>query len=178
MTLTATNGTLPNATQAFTVVVNAAPAITSAAATTFTVGSAGSFTVVMTGFPAPTVSVTAGTLPAGVTLSPAGVLSGTPGPGTGGVHNVTFTATNGIGANAVQAFTLTVNQAPAITSASTATFIVDTAGTFQVVMTGLPGADGERTGGTLPAGLTLSDNGNGTGTLSGTPTPAEPDPTR
>ena len=58
-----------------------APAITSAAATTFTVGSAGSFTVVMTGFPAPTVSVTAGTLPAGVTLSPAGALERDARPG-------------------------------------------------------------------------------------------------
>ena len=81
VTLTATNGTLPNATQAFTVVVNAAPAITSANATTFTVGSAGSFNVVMTGFPAPTVSVTAGTLPAGVTLSPAGVVERDARPG-------------------------------------------------------------------------------------------------
>jgi hypothetical protein len=167
VTLTATNGTLPNATQAFTVVVNAAPAIASVAATTFTVGSAGSFTVVMTGFPAPTVSVTAGTLPAGLTLSPAGVLSGTPDPGTGGVHNLTFTATNGIGANAVQAFTLTVNQAPAITSASAATFLVNTAGTtFQVLMTGFPAPTVSVTAGTLPTGLTLSSGG----TLSGTPT--------
>ncbi len=86
VTLTATNGTLPNATQTSPSSVNAPPAITSANNTTFTVGSAGSFTVTMTGFPAPTVSVTAGTLPAGVTLTPAGLLSGTPDPGTGGVH--------------------------------------------------------------------------------------------
>ena len=59
---------LPDGTQAFTLTVNQAPTITSANATTFTVGSAGSFTVMTTGFPAPTVSVTAGTLPAGVTF--------------------------------------------------------------------------------------------------------------
>jgi Big-like domain-containing protein/putative Ig domain-containing protein/VCBS repeat protein len=169
VTLTATNGTLPNATQAFTVIVNAPPAITSANATTFTVGSAGSFTVVMTGFPAPTVSVTAGTLPAGVTLSPAGVLSGTPDPGTGGVHNVTFTATNGIGANAVQAFTLTVNQSPAITSAASTAFTVGVAGSFTVTTTGFPTPGITRTGVALPGGVTFTDNGDGTGTLSGTP---------
>ena len=84
-------------------------------------------------------------MPAGVTLTPAGLLSGTPDPGTGGTHNVTLTATNGIGANAVQAFTLTVNEAPAITSANTATFSAGHAG--DDVPGGddrHPGADGER----------------------------------
>ena len=105
----------------------------------------------MTGFPAPTVSVTAGTLPAGLTLTPAGVLSGTPDPGTGGVHILTLTATNGVGADAVQPFTLTVNQAPAITSANTATFLLNTAGTtFQVVMTGFPAPTVSVTSGVLP----------------------------
>jgi len=170
VTLTATNGTLPNATQAFTVVVNAPPAITSANATTFTVGSAGSFTVVMTGFPAPTVSVTAGTLPAGVTLSPAGVLSGTPDPGTGGVYNVTLTATNGVGSNAVQAFTLTVNQAPAFTSAAATAFTVGVAGTFSITTSGFPAITTITRGGVaLPAGVNYTDNGNGTATLGGTP---------
>ena len=44
---------LPNATQSFTLTVNSAPVITSAAAATFAVGSAGSFTVVASGSPAP-----------------------------------------------------------------------------------------------------------------------------
>ena len=39
---------LPNATQAFTLTVNASPAITSADHTTFAVGTAGSFTVTTT----------------------------------------------------------------------------------------------------------------------------------
>jgi VCBS repeat-containing protein len=166
LTFTATNSE-GTATQSFTLTVHEAPAITSPSATTFTVGSAGSFTVVMTGVPAPTVSVTAGTLPSGVTLSPAGVLSGTPDPGTGGVYNPTFTATNGVGADAVQVFTLTVNQAPAITSANTASFVVNIAATpFQVVMTGFPAPTVSVTAGTLPTGLTLSP----AGLLSGTPT--------
>ena len=94
-------------------------------------------------------------------------MSGTPDPGTGGTYNVTFTATNGVGANATQAFTLTVNQAPAITSANTATFVLNTAGTtFQVVMTGFPAPTVSVTSGVLPTGLTLS----AAGVLSGTPT--------
>ena len=39
------NGVSPDATQTFTLTVNEAPAITSANSTTFTVGTAGSFTV-------------------------------------------------------------------------------------------------------------------------------------
>ena len=55
LTLTAANGVLPNATQSFTLTVNQAtqPAITSAAATTFTTGVSGTFTVTTTGFPTP-----------------------------------------------------------------------------------------------------------------------------
>src|SRR5713101_3103580 len=68
ITFTAANGTLPNATQSFTLTVNAAPAapkITSANTTAFTVGTAGTFTVTATGNPTPTVTTTT-TLPAGV----------------------------------------------------------------------------------------------------------------
>jgi len=90
-----------------------APAITSAGSVTFTRGTAGSFTVTTTGFPAPTVSET-GTLPTGVTFA-AGVLSGT--PTASGSFPITFGATNGTTVNATQAFTLTV-LAMAITTTS------------------------------------------------------------
>ena len=40
-----------------------------------------------------------------------GVLSGTPAAGTGGTYTLTFTAHNGVGSDATQSFTLTVNQA-------------------------------------------------------------------
>ena len=51
ITITATNGVSPDATQSFTLTVQSAPAITSGDSTTFTVGSAGSFSVTTTGMP-------------------------------------------------------------------------------------------------------------------------------
>jgi hypothetical protein len=94
-------------------VVTAPPAITSANNTTFTVNAPGTFAVTATGVPAPTFSVTSGSLPSGVTLSSAGVLSGTPALGTVGSYLITINATNGIAPDATQIFTLTVQQATA-----------------------------------------------------------------
>ena len=106
-----------------TITVNQPPAITSANTATFNVGTAGSFQVSGKGFPTPTFSET-GALPSGVMLSPSGLLSGTPAAGTGGSYHITIRATNGVPPDATQAFTLIVDQPPAITSANTATFAV------------------------------------------------------
>src|SRR5581483_7097587 len=116
---TAANGVGSNAVQNFTLQVNEAPAITSANGVTFTAGSAGTFTIGTTGTPKPSI-VKTGALPAGVTFTDNGngtaTLAGTPPLGSGGSYPLQFTASNGVGSNAVQAFTLTVNQAPSITS--------------------------------------------------------------
>ncbi|HMH52910.1 MAG TPA: putative Ig domain-containing protein [Candidatus Acidoferrum sp.] len=171
ITFTASNGVSPNAVQNFTLTVAQAPVITSANATTFTVGQLGSFTVTTTGFPPPSIAQ-GGTLPAGVTFTSngdgTGTLSGTPAAGTGGAYAITFTATNVAGSSPTQNFTLTVNQAPAITSANTTTFTVGQPGSFTVTTTGFP-TPSIAQGGALPAGVTFTNNGNGTGTLSGTP---------
>ena len=83
-----------------------APTITSASHTTFIAGSAGSFTVHASGLPAPTYSES-GPLPSGVSLNATtGVLSGT--THTTGTFPMTITAHNTSGADAHQAFTLTV----------------------------------------------------------------------
>ena len=149
----------------------AAPNITSAASATFTLGTAGTFTVTSTGAPVAALSET-GTLPSGVTFVDNGngtaTLSGTPAAGTGGTYALTITANNGVAPNATQNFTLTVNQAPAITSAASVSFLVGSAGSFTVTSTGTPTAALSETG-TLPSGVTFVDNGNGTATLSGTP---------
>ena len=168
ITFTANNGIGSPATQNFTLIVNQPPAITSANATTFVVGTPGTFTVTATGFPAPLLSE-AGALPAGVTFNPAtGVLSGTPAAGTGGTYPITFTANNGVGAPATQNFTLTVNQAPQITSANNTSFPIGTPNTFAVTSTGFPTPSLAETG-ALPSGVTFVDNGNGTAALAGTP---------
>ena len=173
LTLTAHNTTAPDATQSFTLIVGQSPAITSSAATTFTVGTAGTFTVTTTGVPAAALSES-GTLPAGVNFVDNGngtaTLSGTPAAGSGGQYPLTLNASNGVLPNATQSFTLTVDAAPAITSANATTFTVGTPGTFTVTTTGYPPTAALSASGTLPAGVTFVDNGNGTGTLSGTPT--------
>jgi hypothetical protein len=89
-----------------------APAITSPAGTTFTIGTPGNFTVTATGSPTPAISES-GLLPSGVTFVPnangTATLSGTPAAGSASSYQITFTAANGVGADASQAFTLTVN---------------------------------------------------------------------
>jgi hypothetical protein len=142
-----------------------APSITSANKATFTAGTAGSFTVTATGSPSPTFSES-GSLPSGLTFNSAtGVLSGTPAAGTGGTYNITFTATNGVGSPATQNFTLTIDEAPNITSATSATFTVGAAGSFSLTASGFPTPTFGVTG-TLPAGVMFNSS---TSVISGTP---------
>jgi MBG domain/Bacterial Ig-like domain (group 3)/Putative Ig domain len=166
LTITASNGVGSNATQSFTLTVDQSPAITSASNATFTVGTPGSFSVTGSGFPSLTFSET-GNLPSGVTFSSTGVFSGTPAAGTGGVYPIIITASDGVAPNATQDFTLTVDQAPAITSAGSTTFAIGTAGSFTVAGTGFPSPTFSETG-VLPTGVTFSS----AGVLSGTPSGA------
>jgi hypothetical protein len=171
ITFTPSNGVGSPVAQSFTLTVGQAPTISSANSTAFTVGTAGTFTVTTTGFPAPALTET-GALPSGVTFvdngNGTGKLSGTPAAGTGKTYSITFTATNGVGSPGNQSFTLTIDEAPAITSANSATFSVGAPGTFTVTTTGFPTASLTESG-TVPSGVTFVDNGNGTGKLSGTP---------
>jgi hypothetical protein len=171
LTITATNGVSPDASQSFTLTVEAAPVVTSAAGTTFITGTNGSFTVTSTGTPTASLSES-GTLPNGVSFvdngNGTGTLSGTPAAGSGGSYPITFGAGNGVGSPASQSFTLTVHQAPAITSANGTTFTTSGAGSFMLVSTGTPTASLSESG-ALPNGVSFVDNGDGTGTLSGTP---------
>ena len=72
-----------------------APTITTTALPSMTVGVAVSGSVTATGTEAITFSVVSGALPAGVSMSSAGVLSGT--PTTAGAYTVTVRASNGVG---------------------------------------------------------------------------------
>ncbi|HEX4858463.1 MAG TPA: putative Ig domain-containing protein, partial [Usitatibacteraceae bacterium] len=93
----------------FTFNLALAPTITSAAPAAGVVNTAYTHTFTATGSPAPTFSVTAGALPAGLTLAANGTLSGT--PTASGPFNFTVTAQNGVAPNATQAVTLTINAA-------------------------------------------------------------------
>ena len=93
---------------------------------------------------------------------------GLPAAGSSGTYSFSITATNGVSPDATQTFTLTVQSAPAITSAASTTFIEGSAGTFTVTSTGFPTAALSEVG-TLPSGVNFVDNGDGTATLSGTP---------
>jgi hypothetical protein len=97
---------------AFALPGGTAPAITSANAAAFVVGTAKTFTVTATGAPAPTLAVS-GALPSGITFTPAsGLLAGTAAAGTAGTYPLTFSAQNGTLPNASQPFTLTVTARP------------------------------------------------------------------
>ena len=91
----------------FTLNLSSAPAFTSAATTTFTVGTAGSFSVTASGNPAPTFAAV-GVLPGGVSLSSAGLLAGSPASGSAGTYPLTITASNGSPPNGTQNFSLVV----------------------------------------------------------------------
>ena len=171
LVVTATDSILDTGTATSNFTVGQAPAFTSGNNATFQVGTQGSFLVTTTGSPLASITESGG-LPGGVSLVSHGdgtaTLSGTPAANSGGVYNITLMANNSAG-NAMQPFTLTVLQTPAITSANNTTFQVGVQSSFTVATTGYPIA-GLTEAGALPNGVGFVDNGNGTGTLSGKPT--------
>ncbi|WP_025158151.1 beta strand repeat-containing protein [Leifsonia aquatica] len=160
--------------QALTYVLNQSSAITSPNTATFVAGTPGSFTVTTTGRPTPDPITLSGQLPSGVSFTDnhdgTATLAGTPAAKTGGVRTFSLSAGNGIGTPAVQTLTLTVDEAPILTSSAVATATVGQPFSFTVTTDrGYPVPAVSVTGG-LPAGLGFVDNGDGTGTISGTPT--------
>ena len=126
--------------------------------------------MVESGSPTPVISRT-GTLPRGIafTATPNGTATLTGMPTQSGVFKLTITATNAAGKTS-QTFTLTVTQAPSITSAASVSTRVRQRMTFTVRTAGYPAPTLSQIG--LPAGLTFTDNHNGTATLAGTLTTA------
>jgi hypothetical protein len=174
--ITAMNGTAPNATQGFTLTVTGGlpNGITSAATTTFTVGTPGYFLVNTNFTPIATNITETGTLPSGVTftnyLNGTAVLAGTPAAATNGSYPLTVTASNGT-QSVSQSFTLTVSPAGVVsfTSAASTTFTPSVYGSFSVTATGTPTPAVSLYSGSLPSGVYFTP-GTGTGTLYGTPT--------
>ena len=170
-TITATVKNQAVFTQHLRLIVDASPVFKSKATDLTHTGIAFNYPITTVyGYPVPTIT-TSSTLPAGVSLVDNGngtaALTGTPGPLSGGVHSITITATNGVGSPVNQSFTLTVYQAPQITSAAADTITAGVAMTpFTVTDTGYPTAKLTAEG--LPYGVKLTDNHNLTGTIAGT----------
>jgi len=160
-----------SATQTVTVTVSthpSKPAFTSPASLVTTSGSSTSFTVKTTGYPAAAITET-GALPTGLTFvanaNGTADIAGT--PTVTGKFKVKLKAVNQSG-SVGQSFTVTVDQAPAITSSTTITERVGVDRTFTITSTGHPVASIAETG-TLPAGIHFRANANGTAHLAGTP---------
>ena len=122
LTFTAHNSQSPDATQNFTLVVNTAPVITSAASAGFPKFASTTFTVTSVGTPTPSIAES-GALPSGVTYQAnsngTGTLTGK--PTVTGKFPLTFTASNGLSPNAVQSFTLYAGFQVTTTSLAAAT---------------------------------------------------------
>ncbi|MCX6538475.1 MAG: IPTL-CTERM sorting domain-containing protein [Acidobacteria bacterium] len=136
-----------------------------------TVGVAYSQTITGSGGTAPyTFSVTAGTLPAGLTLTSAGVLAGT--PTTAGTSTVTIRGTDANGCVATLAYTMLIATQPGcpVITLLPATLPNGALGVaYNQTITGSGGTAPytfKITSGALPAGLILTSNG----VLAGTPT--------
>ena len=151
-------------------VVTAVPQFTSAATTTATVGTAMSFTVTASGYPIASLSET-GALPKGISFvansNGSATISGAPAAGTGGDYQLSLQAANSAG-SVSQSMLLVVDQAPAITSARTASGRVGRAMSFTVTTTGHPSATITETG-KLPKGTSFVAQAGGKATISGTP---------
>ena len=149
-------------------------AITSADSATAVVGTPFSFTVTTSGPSAPVIK--ASRLPMGLRLVSNGngtaTISGIPAAYDDGTYAVTITASVTKLPAVTQSFVLTVDNEPVFRSKSRDTAHTGTAISYSVItLHGYP-VPTITTTSTLPAGVTLTDNGNGTATLGGTPGPA------
>ncbi|MDX6200872.1 MAG: hypothetical protein QOJ83_372, partial [Frankiales bacterium] len=111
-TVTADNGNSPAATRTDTIVVTGTAATVSGTPTIASVGEPYRFAFTLGGNPLPTLTRTGATLPDGLTLSPAGVLSGT--PSRAGTFTFTVSATNGTGPAVARAVTVVVRPKPTL----------------------------------------------------------------
>ena len=166
LTIKAKNS-VASVTQNFTLIITKAPVINPIPTKTAHVGTAFSMTIKSSGYTIPTLTES-GTLPNGINFTDNGdgtaTLAGTPAVGSGNSYSITVKATNQLGSSS-QTFTLKVNEAPVITSASTASVSQGSAFSFQITATGFPAPSFSKSG-TLPKGITFKA---ATGTFSGTP---------
>jgi uncharacterized delta-60 repeat protein len=147
----ATAGAISNAT--LTIIDNdIAPAFTSGPPPQGITRTAYTHTFTASGSPAPTFSVTGGTLPPGLFLQSSGLLSGTPNT-AGTFGGITVTASNGIAPAATQTFSITILSGGTLQFGSSAYSVAENAGSLTVTVA--------RTGGSVgTTAVSYSTSGN------------------
>ena len=155
-----------SSTEAATVTIIPGPSMTFAAPPGGWTNTVYGYTLTESGGTSPfTWSVSSGSLPAGISLSPSGNLSGT--PTATGTSSFTVKVTDANGQSATQATSISVAAGVSITSAAPPAAAVNSAYSFTLTATGgTTPYTWSVNAGTLPPGLTLSSSG----VLSGTPT--------
>ncbi|WP_435020358.1 putative Ig domain-containing protein [Tundrisphaera sp. TA3] len=171
-TITAANGTLPDAVQSFTLTVNPAIVVGPGTLPVGTMDNAYNRQLIASGGSgsAYAFAVTAGALPPGLTLDADGLISGTPTDSTGSPYTFTVTVTDEIGAAGTQVFTLAVNLAVEIATTPGPDPTVGLPYSQQFVASGGSGMGYVFAATGLPEGMILSPDG----LLSGTPTGTAP----
>ena len=154
------------ATAAYTLAIAAPLKLSTSSVSGGTVGTSYSTTLAATGGTSPyTWSLSSGSLPAGLSLSSAGVISGK--PTASGSSTFSVTVKDSASASATSSFTLTVASALKLSTSSVSGGTVGTSYSTTLAATG--GTSPYKwslSSGSLPAGLSLSS----AGVISGTPT--------
>ena len=171
MTITATNQTNPPATQTLTLEIAQTPAITSDPSAIFVVGTAGTFTVTATGSPTPALSTT-DALPDGLAFTDNGdgtaTITGTAAAGSAHDYELHLSADQWHTAGCHPDLDAESQTSSRVHQSRDRDIPVGFAGSFTMTTDGVPPATFTLTG-TLPPGLTFTDNGDGTATIAGTP---------
>ncbi len=173
-TVQVTDSDSDTATAQLSITINAALAVSTSSLPAGTVNTSYSQTLAATGGVSPyTWSISAGSLPAGLTLTGStGVISGTP-TTAGPAVNFTVKVTDSDSNTATASLSITINSAAlSITTTSLPSGTVNTSYSQTLAATGgVSPYTWSISSGSLPAGLTLSGS---TGVISGTPTTAGP----
>jgi microsomal dipeptidase-like Zn-dependent dipeptidase len=175
LTITASNGVPPNATQSFSLVVTATPAFTNDPTVTFYADQSNQF-IFSTSVPQFDSIALVGNLPAGTAFlfqpatgsTPGGaILYGAPRDGTGGIYSTTLQILVNGAVQHSTPFIIKVYEAPHFSSANMLTINAGSSAAFQVTSLGFP-APTFSISGTLPAGVGFNTNG----AFYGTPEPS------